>query len=92
MRLLVLIALLIAAPASAAEVSNRTSLSLLGGGSTGHGWFEGMLSERLRVRWIDGPLKGQFHFDGRVGVRAPDGTLDRTRIRALGVRLDFDRV
>ncbi len=93
MRLLIPIAaLLLAAPASAADVSSRTSVSLLGQGSMGHGSFDAMLSERLRVRWSTDELEGEALFDGRIGVRAPDGTMHRTRIRALGVRLDLERV
>ncbi len=90
--LLAIALLLLAAPASAADVHSRTSVSLLGAGSMGHGSFEAMLSERLRVRWSTDAVQGQFLFDGRIGIRAPDATMHRTRIRALGVRLDFERV
>ncbi len=88
---LILALLLLASPATAADVSSRTSLNLMGGGSMGHGFFDATLSERLRVRWSTEQVRGQLHFDGRVGVRAPDGSMHRTRIRALGVRLDFER-
>ena len=86
-----LLLLLLAAPASAADVHSRTSVSLMGGASAGHGFFEGTLSERLRVRWSTDTVEGTALFDGRVGLRAPDGSMHRTRIRGLGLRLDFER-
>ena len=97
MRLFLPIALLmlaappIAAPASAADVYSRTSVSLLGAGSSGHGSFDAMLSERLRVRWTTPGVSGEALFDGRIGGRAPELTMHRTRIKALGVHLDFER-
>ena len=82
--------LLIAAPTSAADVYSRTSFSVLGTGAAGHGSLDALLSERLRVRWSSPGVDGAAFFEGRIGARVPDTTMHRTRIRALGLRLDFE--